>query len=345
MKPQNDENFDWEAQVGAKPLRLRPQNPRLAIWMGYLVSQIVGFGALAMVTLIFSRFNLVRMGDLGAWTGGILGWSQFFMIPFGMGLVGAYFWIGPVRRTALTAAGMSLLNTLLTCLCAAVILREGAICLIMAAPLLWIFMAIGVVVGDALWRKNSFLSVSFAPLFLALVFAELGRPRAQVSVVSTRFHSMASPQSLWRYAASYPRNPHPPQGWLYALGMPAPLKTSGAAKIGARRDVEMSGGVYVGAKIVVARPNRRLEFEIDRQPQHPEVTHHFVLERGSLELVPDGRGGTWVQGQTWYRLNVAPVAYFNWWSDYVVRQTHEHVFRWMDELARSSTRSSTPGLP
>lgn len=344
MKPRNDEDFNWEEQVGARPLRLRPKNPRAAIWMGYLVSQLVGFGALALVTLIFTRFDWSKMGDLGQWTAGILGFSQFLLIPFGMGFVAAYFWLHDLERhpsphvkhplAPHAINGSSFLNTLLSCAGAALVFKEGVICLIMASPLLWGFMAIGMRAGAHFWRKNPFLSVSLVPLLLLLVFAEASRPQSQTFAVSTQFHSAASPQSLWRYTANYPLNPHPPKWWLYRMGLPAPLQSTGAAVVGGRRDCVLSGGVQIGEKIVVAEPNRRLEFVIDRQPQHPEIVHHFVLERGRIELFPDGNGGTMLKGTSWYRLNVAPVAYFDLWSAQVVHQTHLRVFAWMDELAR-----------
>ena len=356
MNSRRDEDFDWEKQVGAQPLRLRPANPRLAVWMGYLISQIVGFGALALVTLIFTRFNWSQMGDLGSWTGGILGFSQFFLIPFGMGLVASYFWLDTLKIAVTDAelrnaqilkrkrpiAGVSsLLNTLLSCFGAFFILREGAICLIMASPILWLFMWIGVVAGDHFWRKNPFLGVSLAPLF----FAEAGRPQAQEFAVSTDFHSKASPQALWRYTADYPRNPHAANWWLFRMGLPAPLKSTGTPEVGGRRDCDLTDGITVGQKIVVAETNRRLEFVIDKQPQHPELARHFILRRGRIELFPDGRGGTVIRGTSWYQLNVAPVAYFQGWSAPIVHQTHARVFAWMDELARRDAAQTLVASP
>lgn len=195
-------------------------------------------------------------------------------------------------------------------------------------------MGFGMIAGQYFWRKNPVLSVSLVPLFLLLIFAEAGRSQSQTFVVTTRFHSSAAPQSLWRYTANYPRNPHAARWWLYQMGLPAPLQSIGAPVVGGRRDCKLSGEVSIGEKIVVAQPSKKLEFIIDRQPQHPEIVRHFVLERGRIELSSDGQGGTWLQGTSWYHLNVAPVGYFNWWSSQVVHQTHERVFMWMDELAR-----------
>lgn len=347
MKRGEQDDFDWQEKIGAEPLRLRPKNRGAAIWLGYLVSQVVGFGALALVTLIFSRFDFNKLGDLGAWTAGILGFSQFLLIPFGMGLIASYFWLDDSEELGVATKdnrpharrggdGSAFLNTLLACCGAFFILREGVICLLMASPLLWAFMAFGVRAGAHFWRKNPFLGVSLAPLLLLIVFAEAGRPQSQTKAVSTQFHSKASPAALWRYTANYPRNPHALTWWLHRIGVPAPLQSTGAPIVGGRRDCVLSGGVTIGEKIVVAEANRRLEFVIDRPPIHPEITHHFELLRGRIDLLPDGRGGTILRGTSWYRLNVAPGAYFDWWAAAVVRQTHWRVFEWMDELALQS---------
>ena len=340
MPSKTPEDFDWKAQVGAQPMRLRPASPRASIWLGYLASQIVGFGALALVTLVFSSFQFGKLSDLGQWTAGILGYSQFFLIPFGMGVVASYFWLN--RETwdkdklpFQPHYGSSFLNTLLACFGAFFVLREGAICLLMASPVLWAFMALGVKTGAHLWRKNPFLGVSLVPIFVLFVFAEAGRPTSEAFAVTTDYHSKAAPAALWRYAANYPRNPHPANWWLFKMGLPAPMQATGAALVGGRRDCELDGGIMVGQKITVAEPSRKLEFVIDKQPEHPEITHHFVLERGRIELLPDGQGGTLLRGTSWYRLNVAPIHYFNGWGSQVVHQTHNRVFAWMDELARS----------
>ena len=343
--PNPNDDFNWEEKVGARRLRLRPRSVGWARFVGLVVSQCVGLGVLALVTWIFSNYDLNRLTELQSWTAGILGFSQFLLIPFGMGFVAAYFWFPtplfdgktPFKRAPV--AGAAFLNTLFSCLGATLILREGVICLLMASPLLWIFMGLGMMAGQHFWRKNPFLSVSLVPLCLLLIFAEAGRPQSQTFRVSTQFHSSASPQTLWRYTADYPANPHPPSWWLYRIGLPAPMQSTGEPLVGGRRDCLLSGGVTIGEKIIVAKPAQILEFVIDRQPQHPEIVHHFVLERGRIELAPDGRGGTNLTGTSWYRLNVAPVGYFDWWSSQVVHQTHERVFAWMDELARRDERA------
>lgn len=334
MPGKSSDDFDWQDKVGARPRKLRPQSKILSVIAGYIVSQVVGIGALAVVTLFFSAFDVSRLGDFAQWTAGILGFSQFFLIPFGMGFVASYFWLDIYSTNRGVAA--TFFNTCLSCVGAAMVLREGVICLIMAFLFLWGAMVVGYFSGNHFWRKNPFLSASLVPIFLLLFWTEATFPATQDFSASTDFHSKAPPAALWRYTASYPRNVQPTQGWLFALGMPAPSECSGSPNVGGRRDCGLTGGVSVGSRVVEAETNRSIEFVFDRQPKHPEITHHFILQRGRIDLIPDGQGGTIIRGTSWYRLNVAPVAYFRWWSDSVVHQTHWRVFQWMDELARQA---------
>ncbi len=164
MKPHHPEDFDWQAQTGAKPFRLRPQNPRLAIWMGYLVSQLVGWGAMALAVFL-ARALFPRMGDV---VSGFFVLSQFLLIPFGMGVVASYFWQDeksikkPDWMIQTEIRGSALVNTLIGCCGALWVFRANLIGLFLIGPLfliwplLWALMAAGMRVGASFWRKNPF---------------------------------------------------------------------------------------------------------------------------------------------------------------------------------------------
>lgn len=163
MKPEKHrEDFDWQAQTGAKPFHLRPKNPRAAIWMGYVVSQVVGLGAIALVTLIWVSNSRMIKTELAALF--ILG--QLFLIPFGMGMVASYFWLEPEApdatpdptrgyRAYQAMRGSSFLSAVGFCVLASLVL--GPIVLLLS-PLLWSMIAVGMRVGASFWRKNPFLS-------------------------------------------------------------------------------------------------------------------------------------------------------------------------------------------
>lgn len=161
--PSRDEDFDWEAQVGARRFSLRPRNARWAIVAGYVVSQIVGWGAFVLAVAIFWQFNWLKMGSVAFVTAGILGYSQLFLIPFGMGVVAAYFWLdenapaGNLNEGRL--GGSSFLNTLLACIIASFFLGAGSIGLVPFWAIPWFLMWLGVGMGTRFWRKNPFFRV------------------------------------------------------------------------------------------------------------------------------------------------------------------------------------------
>lgn len=76
----SNDDFSWEDQVGARRFRLRPRHIGWSRFVGLLVSQLAGLGALALVTLIYNQFDWDKMTELQSWTGGILGFSQFLLI-------------------------------------------------------------------------------------------------------------------------------------------------------------------------------------------------------------------------------------------------------------------------
>ncbi|MBW3635605.1 MAG: hypothetical protein KY445_03940 [Armatimonadetes bacterium] len=164
-----DEDYDWENQVGARRFSLRPRNPKWAIVAGYVVSQMVGWGALAVVTAIFSHFDFLLMGARGFWI--LL--SQFFLIPWGMGVVAAYFWVDEYAPAGSFSfwpdedapagslndgrlGGSSFLNTLLVCVGASFLWSVGVIVLLPVWVLVWLFMCLGVGMGTPFWRKTPF---------------------------------------------------------------------------------------------------------------------------------------------------------------------------------------------
>lgn len=327
--------------------RMRPRDWRLSILVGCLVSNLLGFAATGLLVLLLTR-NWAQFGDIGSWTAGTIAFSNFFIIPLGMGIVASYFWRDiPERSYRSIGCGLIVLNLVASLVGAGFVLKEGVVCLIMASPILGLMMALGVSVGRNLWKKTTFFSVSLLPLLAMILVSDGIAPHQFTTATTTDFHSSAPPQALWKYVANYPANPHPSNWWLWSMGVAMPVKSTGSARVGGRRDCELSGGVRVGQRITAADRNRRLDFVIDQQPQHPEISRHMIFQRGRIQLIPDGHGGTILRATSWYQLKVFPANYFNLWAAAVMHATHLRVFSWMDELARRDivTAKSPPLTP
>lgn len=335
----SSEHVDIEPYRKPEPIFAfwRPESPPARLWIGYLASQLSGLLQLGFLALLTTRFDWHIIGRFDEYTALFLGASAILGVPFTMGVVASYFWYDPSIRRRGKTWWYTTVNFIFACIGAGFVLREGVICLIMASPLLILLMVGGLEFGFKLWSKPPFLQVSIFPLLLLLFIADATQPHLYRTQATTTFHSSAPPERLWHYVAGYPVNNRPADWWLWKIGLPMPLQSTGEPIVGGRRDCRFTGNVDIGERIVEAIPNRRLEFVIDRQPQHPEALHHFTLERGRIELLPDGHGGTILRGTSWYRLNVYPAAYFNLWTSTIVHQTHRRVFEYMSRLAEEKS--------
>jgi hypothetical protein len=67
----------------------------------------------------------------------------------------------------------------------------------------------------------------------------------------------------------------------------------------------------------------------------PHLHGFFESKKGEFRLLPDGKGGTWLRGRTWYVHNIRPVAYWKTWSDQIVHQVHRRVLSHMKKMAEA----------
>ena len=302
------------------------------IWLkGTFISNVCGLACLAIIALVASNTDFQRLS--GGLTSTVLVSSTFLALPFAIGFGAAFFWMPANLRGGLRFA-WTFFSWLISLAGAALVLREGSVCLVMASPLLLVLMWAGCETGTQFWKRKPYLGASVLPLLLLLAVYDASQPHFYGNRVQTVVHSDLPPSRLWPYVANYPFNEAPPEWWLWQIGLPYPVQATGEPRLGGRRDCRFSGGVTVGEKVVAVEAGRNLEFVVDKQPNHPEVLNHFKLVRGRLELLPDGHGGTLMRGTSWYELQVYPAWYFGPWCDSVVHHVHERVFRHMDRMAR-----------
>ena len=265
-----------------------PLPPRNVAWMlvlGVLVANAIGGSLVFAVTVIVGAY---REHDVFA----LVAWPSFFLIPFLVGLIAAWFW----RRLNRTL-GWSFLDALWTSLvglaAAAIILREGVVCLVIVSPALYVFILCGVLLGRIWFHPNySKLQLTIFPLLALVTLGESLYHSEQQAVVTDRIMIHAPPARVWPHVLAFPEIPARPDYWIFRLGLPYPTQTTnGGNFVGADRQCIFSNGIVIKERVAEFVPNEKLTFDVAEQPTDPEAYGHITLHRGQF-ILQDNRDGT-----------------------------------------------------
>ena len=114
--------------------------------LGIFVANAIGGALLFAVTWFVGAY---REHDVSA----LVAWPSFFLIPFLVGLIAAWFWRRLNRSVAISFLD-ALWVLLVSLAAAAIILREGVVCLVIVSPLVYVFLFTGILVGRLWFRPN-----------------------------------------------------------------------------------------------------------------------------------------------------------------------------------------------
>jgi hypothetical protein len=233
---------------------------------------------------------------------------------------------------------------------------EGAICLIMAAPLALILALLGGVVAhvtlrSAWWRQDSDKLICAAILAIpSLIGLEhVSAPEAPLLCVRTAVEVKAPPETVWRHVVTFAELP-PPNDWLFRVGIAYPVRAEiNGRGAGAVRRCEFSTGPFIEPIEVWDEP-RLLKFSVTANPapleewtpyQHihpPHLNGFLVSQGGQFLLTKNPDGSTHLEGTTWYRHNMWPADYWQIWSDLIIHRIHQQVLNHVKNLAEKDGR-------
>ena len=305
-----------------------PEPPSGWAQAGLLVGGLVAANAAAGVLMWLARaLSSSRNPELSLFVG-----SAFIVVPLLMGFLSTLIW----RRLPLKLGELiflSLANAALGLVLAAAFFQEGVICLLMAAPLVWGFLLLGTLVG---WRvvqprTPRGLRVSVVPALIGMVAVDCLASHDYERVVETRRVIAAPPAQVFPHVVAFDRIDEPSGFWLCKLGLPAPEVV---IVNGSRRDCVFTGNLVFQERITENVPNKRLTFEIVKQPDHPEILGHAKVIQGQMELIDNQNGTTTLIGRSRYALYVHPAWYFDRWAQAIGHGVHERVFDHIERLAR-----------
>ncbi len=310
-----------------------PLPPRNVAWMlvlGVLVANAIGGSLVFAVTLFVGAY---REHDVFA----LVAWPSFFLIPFLVGVIAAWFW----RRLNRTL-GWSFLDalwvTLVGLASAAVVLHEGVVCLVIVSPALYVFIFCGVLLGRIWFHPNySKLQFTIFPLLALVTLGESLYHSEQQAVVTDRIVIHAPPARIWPHVLAFPEIPDRPDYWIFRLGLPYPTQTTnGGNFVGADRQCIFSNGIVIKERVADFVPNEKLTFDVAEQPTDPEAYGHITLHRGQFVLQDNHDGTTTLIGSSWYTLHVRPRWYFDLWTRDMSSAVHLRVMNHIKRLSEQT---------
>lgn len=228
---------------------------------------------------------------------------------------------------------------------------EGIICIIMASPIVLLFLYFGVFITEAIINfyskehnsKMLAITLLLAPLFMGFEHLYQAKHQHPIHAITTTIDIKASPEAVWANVVDFSELP-PPDELLFQSGIAYPIKaTIKGSGVGAIRYCHFSTGSFV-EPITVWEENRLLQFDVAETPEpmkelslydiHPQHLHgYFVSVKGQFRLIPLPDGSTRLEGTTWYYNKIQPTIYWNLWSDYIVHAIHRRVLKHIKVLA------------
>ena len=268
--------------------------------------------------------------------GGILSFSEFVLVPIGMGIIAMKFWIETKFRL-LALLPYAILNTLIAIALSALFMGEGIICIIIVSPLVLAFMWIGVLIGKYILPKNrTRLRASTLLLLIILFVYDTFSEHHYINEVTDEMTINAPPERVWKYVAEHPVNTTRPDYWLFKVGLPSPVQSIVTGDtVGSERKCIFSNGATFDELVVESKHARRYTFDICKQPEDPEIIGHIEIRRGQFILEGNADGTTRLVGKSWYRLKVYPVWYYDIWAEDITREVHLRVMEHIRILAEN----------
>lgn len=308
----------------------------------------IAIGAIYATVVIQGMTSIFR--DYGA--------ALFFGTPFVTGVAAGY--ILNLRASRSVGASVAVAAAAVTLSGVGLLLFavEGAICLLMAAPIMLPLGIAGGPCGKFLADRRRGTHSGFVCVLVAVPLLggiESQFPESREFVVTSSVDIAASPQVVWRQVIAFPEIDARPE-WYFRLGIACPIgaRIDGEG-VGATRECIFTTGRFV-EPITAWQPPQWLAFDVREQPEPmfeltpyrdihpPHLEGAFRSTRGEFQLVSMANGDTRLVGRTWYSLDIRPLAYWKIWTDTIVHRIHSRVLGHIQRLAElNPTAVEMPG--
>ncbi len=268
------------------------------------------------------------------------GWTVFVFIPTLIGYLPPFI-IGRVRKISKKeSVQISFLTFLIANICLLLFAIEGLICILMAVPILSLFVWLGSYAGYQTHKQN-FKNTTNINIILCLTsFGFLGfdsiNEHNNLIPVKTNIIVNAPIETVWENVISFNKIEEPTD-WIFKTGIAYPTDATIKGKgENAIRYCNFTTGSFVEPVTTWDKPNL-LQFDVIEQPipmnefnpfwniHPPHLDGYFNSKKGQFKLTKLSKNKTELEGTTWYVVDIQPEIYWKSWSDFIVHKIHKRV--------------------
>jgi uncharacterized membrane protein YhaH (DUF805 family) len=294
--------------------------------------------ALGVAMLAFSVYGLASYGI-----------SLFLGTPFVIGALTAYLFNRRYPASELESQQVVLFTLACVAGVAVVTAAEGAVCLLMAAPLGIGIGAMGAALGRRIaLRDHGPVMHAMLALLVLPTSAVIDRGDATTDLREVRSSIIidAPSEAVWKHVISFPPLAEP-SDLVFRVGIAYPKRAEiRGAGVGAVRYCIFSTGAFV-EPITVWEPGHRLAFDVRTQPRPlqewspyadiapPHLDGYFRSQRGEFRIIALADGRTRLEGSTWYEMRLQPAAYWVLFGDLLIARIHQRVLRHIQAVTES----------
>ena len=335
-------------------LAIAPSKPRPVPARASITPESAGAVRAALIGVFAASGLGVGVAFIASDRLALYGATIFFLLPIAMGAIAGYFVNRDRDRGAALTLGTGAAATVVTAGAMLLFAVEGAVCVMMAAPIALVAVCVGALVGRVIasmigprsGATGAGPTLACIALLPALASVDHSITPPTVYEVRSEVIVAASPEQVWEHVIAFPDLP-PAEEWYFHSGIAVPLRARiDGEGVGAVRHCEFTTGPFV-EPVTVWDPGHRLAFDVTSQPPpmeewspyrnlhppHLDASLRSVRGEFRMTALPDGR--TRLEGSTWYTLSLGPELYFRLWSDAIIHRVHLRVLDHVRRLAEA----------
>lgn len=268
------------------------------------------------------------------------GWILFVFCPLVAGYMIIDLIVKEKKVSVLAVLGYTSLGFLICTLLLMLFALEGALCILMASPILIFIMFIGGLIAKVKNEeksKNNKIILFIGVLLGVSCFSfDVLYDEPTLFPVTTVVTINAPIEKVWHNVITFDKIDEPTE-LLFKTGISYPIdaKIEGSG-VGAVRHCNFTTGSFVEPITEWTEPTS-LKFSVLEQPtpmiesnpfwdiQPKHLNNYFLSEKGQFDLKAIEGNRTELSGTTFYKVNVRPEWYWKIWSDYIIHEIHLRV--------------------